>query len=86
MRYLVISPHLLISSIPPYLKVKMQACGRGFVTRRWFEITYRHAFLQRVEVPMATMMQSVARMRRQFVGLMGRKVRSMMRLSLLLLL
>ena len=46
---------------------------RSFVTRRWFAIMYRHAFMTRVEVPSATQIESVARMRAQFKRLSDRK-------------
>jgi len=55
------------------IQVHMQAFGRGFVTRRWYEIKYRMAFNLQVELPAAIQMESVARMRRQYVLLSGRK-------------
>jgi hypothetical protein len=51
----------------------MQRIGRGFVTRKWFEIQYRHAFLERVEIPAAIKLEALARMRAQVVLMAGRK-------------
>lgn len=51
----------------------MQRIGRGIVTRKWFEIQYRHAFLERVEIPAAIKLEALARMRAQVVLMSGRK-------------
>ena len=53
--------------------MSLQRLGRGFVTRKWFAIQFRRAFLERVECPAAVQLQAIARMRAQFVLLAGRK-------------
>ena len=55
------------------MAVKVQAVGRAFVTRRWCEGRYNRAYFKEIERVAATKISSVARMRREFVKLMGRK-------------
>jgi hypothetical protein len=55
------------------MAVRAQAWGRGFVARRWARARYRRRYMEEIETVAVTKISSVARMRKQFKRLMGRK-------------